>query len=233
PLADLQNLQDGSELTVIFKAGLGGSQNESEAVVFPEQTYTVRAAPQLIIDDRDVFLSGPKWVFHNPFFVTVPSLHPGDFADRYPDQGTPPYTYVSDNDRIATVLEQGIGRIQGAGNGTTYITVSDVSGQQKRIKVTVEGVRVIQTTPERMLPAEAHAWREANSLSPLTDEMFASFTDAFPAINQPCDGFSTQSYAVNRFLVFYIEMDEGPAFWRSVTTDQSYNIGAGWTHILT
>nr|WP_225922838.1 hypothetical protein [Pseudomonas hamedanensis] len=42
PLIDLQKLQDGSELTVIFKAGLGGSAVEGEAVSFPLRTYIVK-----------------------------------------------------------------------------------------------------------------------------------------------------------------------------------------------
>ncbi|MBC3210427.1 hypothetical protein HU755_26840, partial [Pseudomonas sp. SWRI111] len=41
PLADLQNLKDGSELKVVFKAGLSGSQAVGEAISFPVRTYTV------------------------------------------------------------------------------------------------------------------------------------------------------------------------------------------------
>jgi hypothetical protein len=227
-VAWLRELKDGTTLTITFKVNYDKVANADKAVAFPEQAYTVRAVPELIIDDRDVFLTGPKWVFHNPFYVTVPSLHPGDYADRYPDQGTPPYTFTSDNDGIATVLEQGIGRIQGTGNGTTYITVSDMCGQKKRIKVTVEGVRIIHNTSTRMLPLQAHTWREINSLRPLTDDMFASFKAAFPAINQPT---LHQSFWVNRFNSYYIERDEGPAFWRNIreTLNQGYRIGIGWT----
>ena len=43
PLAELQNLKHGSELSMQFKAGLGGSQVESEAVSFPVRSYTVNA----------------------------------------------------------------------------------------------------------------------------------------------------------------------------------------------
>jgi len=227
-VAWLRELDDGTTLTITFKVNYDKVANADKAVAFPEQAYTVRAVPELIIDDRDVFLTGPKWVFHNPFYVTVPSLHPGDYADRYPDQGTPPYTFTSDNDGIATVLEQGIGRIQGTGNGTTYITVSDMCGQKKRIKVTVEGVRIIHNTSTRMLPLQAHTWREINSLRPLTDDMFASFKAAFPAINQPTP---QQSFWANRFNSYYIERDEGPAFWRNIreTLNQGYRIGIGWT----
>ena len=44
PLADLQNLKDGSDLTLYFKAGLGGSQDVNEAVSFPVRKYTVKVA---------------------------------------------------------------------------------------------------------------------------------------------------------------------------------------------
>jgi hypothetical protein len=43
PLADLKNLKNGSPLRMVFKAALGRSQIESEAVTFPERTYTVKS----------------------------------------------------------------------------------------------------------------------------------------------------------------------------------------------
>ncbi|KAE9650142.1 hypothetical protein [Pseudomonas sp. PB106] len=42
-LAELRNLKHGSALSLQFKAGLGGSKVESEAVVFPVRTYAVIA----------------------------------------------------------------------------------------------------------------------------------------------------------------------------------------------
>ncbi|PCM46459.1 hypothetical protein CP335_27345, partial [Pseudomonas fluorescens] len=41
--AGLRNLKDGSPLTMEFKAAFGKSMNESEAVVFPVRTYTIKA----------------------------------------------------------------------------------------------------------------------------------------------------------------------------------------------
>ncbi len=43
PLADLQSLEDGSDLELDFKAGFGGTQVESEAVTFALRTYKVTA----------------------------------------------------------------------------------------------------------------------------------------------------------------------------------------------
>lgn len=42
-LAGLRNLKDGSALRMEFKAAFGKSTNESEAVVFPVRTYTIKA----------------------------------------------------------------------------------------------------------------------------------------------------------------------------------------------
>ncbi|EJM82573.1 hypothetical protein PMI34_04742, partial [Pseudomonas sp. GM74] len=42
-LAGLRNLKDASSLSLEFKAAFGKSTNESEAVVFPVRTYTIKA----------------------------------------------------------------------------------------------------------------------------------------------------------------------------------------------
>ncbi|WP_447793631.1 hypothetical protein [Pseudomonas farris] len=46
-LSELKNLKDGSALTMEFKAALGKSQVEAEAVTFPVRTYTVKALVEL------------------------------------------------------------------------------------------------------------------------------------------------------------------------------------------
>ncbi|WP_247267745.1 hypothetical protein [Pseudomonas sp. YL2] len=54
--AGLRNLKDGSALTMEFKAAFGKSTVESEAVVFPVRTYTIRAFEDVrpsIISARD------------------------------------------------------------------------------------------------------------------------------------------------------------------------------------
>ncbi|MGE8184256.1 hypothetical protein ACQKP9_21850, partial [Pseudomonas mandelii] len=43
PFNELKNLKDGSELKVEFKAGLNGSQDENNALLFQVRTYTVKA----------------------------------------------------------------------------------------------------------------------------------------------------------------------------------------------
>ncbi|MNJ33283.1 hypothetical protein D3C77_279670 [compost metagenome] len=52
-LSELKELKDGSTLTVEFKAALGRSQSEAEAVTFPSRTYTVRA----LVEVRPVITS--------------------------------------------------------------------------------------------------------------------------------------------------------------------------------
>ncbi|THF34500.1 hypothetical protein E5170_09590 [Pseudomonas atacamensis] len=48
PLADLQSLEDGSDLELEFKAAFGGSQVESEAVTFALRTYKVKAFEDIV-----------------------------------------------------------------------------------------------------------------------------------------------------------------------------------------
>ena len=48
PLADLQSLEDGSDLELEFKAGFGGSQVESEAVTFALRTYKIKAYENIV-----------------------------------------------------------------------------------------------------------------------------------------------------------------------------------------
>ncbi|MBF6037214.1 hypothetical protein H8F23_28520 [Pseudomonas sp. P155] len=48
PLADLQSLEDGSDLELEFKAGFGGTQVESEAVTFALRTYKIKAYENIV-----------------------------------------------------------------------------------------------------------------------------------------------------------------------------------------
>ena len=52
PYEDLIGLKEGSALTMEFKAGLGGSQDEGEAVSFAVRSYTVRAVTPISPPDR-------------------------------------------------------------------------------------------------------------------------------------------------------------------------------------
>jgi len=47
-LAGLRNLKDGSTLRMEFKAAFGKSTNESEAVVFPVRTYTIKSTSVIL-----------------------------------------------------------------------------------------------------------------------------------------------------------------------------------------
>ena len=49
PIAELKQLQDGSALTITFKAGLDGTQVEANAVTFAAKVYTVKADVRPVI----------------------------------------------------------------------------------------------------------------------------------------------------------------------------------------
>ena len=53
PLADLQSLEDGSDLELEFKAGFGGTQVENEAVTFALRTYKIKAYEAMVLINFD------------------------------------------------------------------------------------------------------------------------------------------------------------------------------------
>ncbi|PTS93206.1 hypothetical protein DBR24_27785, partial [Pseudomonas sp. HMWF006] len=142
------------------------------------QTSTVRslkvsALPELIIDKTPVVLSARNWIAVGEelqkLLVANPTPPVGTYADRFPQQGTPPYTYTSANEEIA-VANPTNGRISGKGNGTTTITVADASGDVVEIQVTVSRVRRIHRSPNKLNTwYDADQWRDANDLGTITN----------------------------------------------------------------
>ncbi|QXI19357.1 hypothetical protein [Pseudomonas hamedanensis] len=192
---------------------------------------TLTVVTPLIIDERDVLLTGPKWVFLDPVDAPVALLQAGDFVDRYPTQGTPPYTYTSDDVRIARIFDPSIGRIQGAGNGTTYINVSDANGSKKRIKITVQGVRSIHRSFNYYTASGCDAWRTEHSLLPLTLDLFSTFIIAFPASSQSTFFF----WRTNGHHWIRLENWDAPATWRYHTDGLHPDSGTraiGWKETL-
>ncbi|PTT62767.1 hypothetical protein DBR26_23905, partial [Pseudomonas sp. HMWF007] len=166
------------------------------------QTSTVRslkvsALPELIIDKTPVVLSARNWIAVGEelqkLLVANPTPPVGTYADRFPQQGTPPYTYTSANEEIA-VANPTNGRISGTGNGTTTITVADASGDVVEIQVTVSGVRRIHRSPTKFNDyIAAETWRDTNDYFPLTvvfvsyqmEEFFPCRLSSAPVSPQP------------------------------------------------
>ncbi len=132
------------------------------------RTLKVSTLPELIIEKTPVVLSARNWIAVGEelqkILVANPTPPVGTYADRFPQQGTPPYTYTSANEEIA-VANPTNGRISGTGNGTTTITVADASGDVVEIQVTVSGVRRIHRSPTQfnsVLPSDE--WRHTQDL---------------------------------------------------------------------
>ncbi|MFJ2359115.1 hypothetical protein ACIOU7_12405, partial [Pseudomonas fluorescens] len=134
-IAEIKNLQDGSNLALEFKAALGQSTVESEAVVFPVRTYTIKAALALVINTEPVSLGG--WIFRSDHTPTNPPA--GSFVDRQASGGVPPYQYSSSNSAAAEVNITN-GRVISKGNGTAVITVRDSANQTVSYPVSVSNV---------------------------------------------------------------------------------------------
>ncbi|MHC3826896.1 hypothetical protein [Pseudomonas sp. G3-19] len=133
--AGLRNLKDGSPLTMEFKAAFGKSTDESEAVVFPVRTYTIKAALALVINTEPVSLGG--WIFRSDHTPTNPPG--GSFVDRQASGGVPPYQYSSSNSAAAEVNITN-GRVISKGNGTAVVTVRDSANQTVSYPVSVSNV---------------------------------------------------------------------------------------------
>jgi hypothetical protein len=152
------------------------------------QTSTVRslkvsALPELIIDKTPVVLSARNWIAVGEelqkLLVANPTPPVGTYADRFPQQGTPPYTYTSANEEIA-VANPTNGRISGTGNGTTTITVADASGDVVEIQVTVSGVRRIHRSPTTFFSnIDADKWRDTHDLASINNTLVMNEMEAF------------------------------------------------------
>ncbi|KAA0980465.1 hypothetical protein [Pseudomonas sp. ANT_H12B] len=164
-LSQLKNLKHGSSLSITFKAALGGSRNESEAVTFPVQTYSV-------ISDVNIDTSLMQLQGRNP--IAAASLNwekrgdaIGSFAQRIPQGGRPPYTYFSYNAAIATV--DNTGTVRSVGNGATVIRVRDSSkpAKEKSYPVQTSNVFQILHNPEGLSHDEARSWISSVGGSPI------------------------------------------------------------------
>jgi hypothetical protein len=161
PLATLQNLKDGSELIVEFKAGLGGSQSEAEAVMLERRRYTVKLSVPLEIDTTTMVLDGPQFypapAPYAPPFEKTGYAHPNAHQSRGAEGGVEPYEYSSSNPSVASV-DSKTGHVVSTGNGTAHITVSDKQGDSVGYDVITQNVYELVCNRQSLTIFQAEAW---------------------------------------------------------------------------
>ena len=109
--------------------GLYGANPESAT-----RAFTVAVEP-LQIDQSTMILDGP--FCRNSYWVPTGQDAPGNTAAREATGGAPPYLYTVSND---ICLHLGNGKIKGAGNGVSTVTVSDQHGSQASYPVRVSNI---------------------------------------------------------------------------------------------
>jgi hypothetical protein len=152
PLAELRNLKHGSALSLQFKAGLGGSQVESEAVSFPVRSYTVVTQP-LAVDSELMQLDGLKYIQD---YGWATKEVPANVRTRLANGGTGSYRYVSGNPLIASVTQGG--KVSGLKNGRAIITITDSSQTTVSYEVVVSNVYRIITNNSMLTASQIQAW---------------------------------------------------------------------------
>jgi DNA-binding beta-propeller fold protein YncE len=118
PFAELMELKDGSALTMAFKAGLGGSQNEDEAVSFSERTYAIKAARVLTP------------TFTNPPYLIKQAGQVKDIVLRLIDDHSQPVAHG----KLKLILPDGFTYSDGGSGEREFTSESDGT-------VTVSGVK--------------------------------------------------------------------------------------------
>ncbi|MDT9673323.1 hypothetical protein F6R97_01395 [Pseudomonas sp. JV414] len=140
PVAELQGLKDGSELSIEFKIGFAGSLDEQHAVTAPIRRYTIMATPKLVIDTSTLILSASNATLTDPLHPWLRIADPiGSTERRQAWGGTPPYRYASSDSGIASVDEKGL--VRSTGNGTATITVTDAASASVSFTVVASNVR--------------------------------------------------------------------------------------------
>lgn len=89
----------------------------------------------LTLDTSPLILSGKIYI--NAGGGMPSPLPSGSFIQRQASGGTPPYTYTSSNNTVASVNDSGL--VQSQSNGSASITVNDSENQTLSYTVTVSG----------------------------------------------------------------------------------------------
>lgn len=135
----LLTLPEGARITVHLKVTFDGSENPAGAVDFPSTEYTITLVNPLVVQNGTII--------HYPFTYMLadhptvfPAVTTGNTTQLTVSGGTPPYTYSSDNNNVASVSSTGA--VSSRGNGVTYVRVTDSSSprQVRAVGVQVENV---------------------------------------------------------------------------------------------
>ncbi|QXI18786.1 hypothetical protein [Pseudomonas hamedanensis] len=226
PLADLKNLKDGSELNVIFKAGLVGSQAVGEAVSFPVKIYTVKVSTleidttPMVLDGLHAYLAPAPYT--PPFEKTQYFLSLNTHQTRHAQGGSPPYEYVSSDPTVASVTK---GLVVSTGNGTATISVHDTKDAIVSYQVTCENVYELVMGPSPQNYAQAIAWLSniGASLIPLQPPFNLILAYGF----QQTTGPRVEYWANSSSSVYYKTYSTGlPAQWTQVPFVAAFNAEA-------
>ncbi|ROL70598.1 hypothetical protein [Pseudomonas vranovensis] len=155
-------LRDNSELRVELKVNFTHAQNEADAVNFPVLRLTLRAgfsiAPEPLVLNGSAIRVQKNWQLIQDF--------PANTAVRQATGGRPPYTYHSANTGIATVDTQG--KVTGARNGSTVITVHDADQRSAFYSVQVSNVRWLNFDETSTSYATGYAVMQRNGGNPVS-----------------------------------------------------------------
>ncbi|WP_460135447.1 hypothetical protein [Pseudomonas sp. S1_E04] len=131
---------NNARITVHMKVTFDGSEDGSQATVFPSTEYTISLTKPLVFDGSTVYLRSRTYLIPgNP--NVLPAFHSGNSVRRTATGGTPNYFYTSSNPGVA-VVEATTGYVTVRSNGSTTITVRDSSSpaQTRSYVVFVSGV---------------------------------------------------------------------------------------------
>ncbi|MBD8119878.1 hypothetical protein IFT62_01485 [Pseudomonas lutea] len=123
PRADLLNVANGDEITLIFSVAFDGTSNAENSVEFPPLTLMFGTTP-LIIDNSPLVLDG--FYVISDRLASTGRVPPGVRVTRPAAGGKPPYVYTCDP---AYLKIDAKGKITKLRNGTGNITVRDANGE--------------------------------------------------------------------------------------------------------
>nr|NLU60477.1 hypothetical protein [Pseudomonas sp. BIGb0427] len=155
-------LRDNSELRVELKVNFAQAQNEADTLIFPVLRLTLRAgfsiAPEPLVLNGSAIRVQKNWQLIRDF--------PANTAVRQATGGRPPYTYHSANTGIAVVDTQG--KVTGARNGSTVITVRDADQRSASYSVQVNNVRWLNIDESSTSYATGYAVMQRNGGNPVS-----------------------------------------------------------------